>query len=278
MMTLEQLGYLDKILMYIPDEDEFRISDLLQNFLEGSPDIILPDINSEVQAASIEITDFLLQKEFATNDVPPNFVEDLQQYNSLLLELTDTGKELKRAGSFRNYAKDWLQEQDQLIRLDWMLNFLSIHAIQGIGIENAWIRVKEIHPTMHVEYLESYRQQMLSKLKEDGFIELFDSTCRVTLEGILFSRTGYKKQEIKKISDVESEKRKENLLIWGTWLAGIGGILLFLIELAKRFHMSYLSYVFAVQMWVFALVFFFGAISALITILLVKEILNRRKG
>lgn len=89
-----------------------------------------------------------------------------------------------------------------------------------------------------VEFL-LYSELILNKLVSDGYLMKhppgYDHDMySITFEGKLLSiNGGYKKL---KINAALSEKRKnqnEKLLIWGSWLAGIGTILLFAIEFYK---------------------------------------------
>ena len=153
------------------------------------------------------------------------------------MHLSDLGRNLKEAGSYREYARNWLQEPNHLRRLDWMLNFMATNAAQGVGIENAWNRIKILHPTIHVEFLESFRLQMIEKLVDNGYLVFDGSLCTVTLEGVLFNDNGgYLGESSRRLFDDRIKTRREILLMVGSWIAGIGAVGLCVIEIWKMYH------------------------------------------
>lgn len=125
------------------------------------------------------------------------------------------------------------QEQDQIKRLDWVLHFMAIHAQQGLEIEAAWTRIKEAHPTIHIEGNESARQPMFDKLVRDKYMEFKAGSMRpywITFDGIMFSKKGGYAGEIARL---EAEKAIPKKMIWLTLILAAGTIAQVLVAILK---------------------------------------------
>jgi hypothetical protein len=186
----------------IPIHKEFRISDLFRELLTGNsdyPHIIHTEI--EVKDASTHVTNLLIDRDLAIN-VNTN-IDDVRnplslQFDSQWLKLTDDkGRKFIMSGSYKNYARNWLQEPDHLKRLDWILDFMARHGSEWLETEDIWRRTKSEHPSLHVEHLESYRQHMFNKLCTEKYLSYSShpEQYMVTLNGVLFIQAGGYSQE-----------------------------------------------------------------------------------
>ena len=160
---------------------------------------------------------------------------------------------------------------------------MAEHAVQGIGLGDAWNKIKSLHPTIHVEYLESYRQQMIDKLVHDRFLDFENSVCKVTFEGVLFSKNGGYVGERKSLGeqktydlnyDTRAEnnaKRLNNLTLWlmigSVALAGIE-ILKLILDYCREGHLI---------SWTAVYLFLSGSLAGICIPLIAKEALNRRR-
>jgi len=281
MVTNLEIEYLNGILQLFPTNNPFRISDLIRSLFDEpftyfftSPD----NQEAEVIRASNELTAFLIANDLATYGKDPFFD---RPRDSRELIITDKGKALAQCETYQNYAKDRLQEQNQLQRLDWVLDFFATHAIQGRGLEDSWNEIKKRHPTIHVEFLESYRKQMIDKLLKDDYIEpIGTGVYRATWEGALFSAGGgymldfNKKNEEKiRITKIEEDTRKDRSIT--RWLTGI-------IAFGTAFSVFYyiqevddLNWLYSFNVMVSLWVFLFGILAGLMIWLIIKELKSK---
>lgn len=166
------------------------------------------------------------------------------------------------------------QEPSQLLRLDWVLNYMAKHGVQGLIIEAAWDDLKLLHPTLHIEGNESYRIQILDKLREDGYI-VFDLYGRgdfmVTFNGIIFSEQGgYTGLEKAKINENSFQRTISIYLAVGSFLAAFGTLgLLFFEYLKMKSRIPVIEGVTTIFLILST------CIGTIITLLLVSEILPR---
>ena len=243
-MTNEEVEHLNQILPEIPIEEGFRISDLIRSLFNDPEYFLYPgDVEPEVRRSSDEITSFLVDKGFATYH-GDFFWDNIgnNDYESRRIVISEAGKNLKNLGSYQKYTTGIQQEPDLLIRLDWVLHFMVINGVQGIGIESAWREIKKLHPSIHLEYNESYRQQMFDKLVAEKYLAIDNrGIYTATLNGAIFdSKGGYKGEE--RLLNQENNWRlyiesqgvdngkKLNLL---TLILGVGTLGLFLFEIYK---------------------------------------------
>ncbi len=227
MITNEQMIYFDRILSSFNKSEAFSITDYIRPLLSSSEFNSLNldlELEPQIMTLSDDITYFLVDKGFAMFEGPANQNVSSRRYRSRLIKLTEKGIQLIVAGSYRIYAKDEIQEKNQLLRIDWILNFMAMHAVQGIGIEDAWRRIVMQYPSIHDPYLESYRQQIIDKLKADEYLKYDESngTCIVTFKGVIFNESGgYQNEKFQK--DLEKLRAKRMYQI--TWILGIGVII-----------------------------------------------------
>jgi len=272
MMTNIEVEYLDNILSVLPDNEIFSIDD----FLAIVPQNEFRLLPTEVLRAEPLITTFLVEKGFA--DYAGNDFLSFNQGRRIIL--TNEGRNLKIEGSYRNYARDLIQESNQLIRLDWMLSFMAEHSAQGIGIEQAWTEIKQKYPTMHVEFLESYREQMIAKLVGDKYLSLNSGTCKVTLKGLLFDKEGgyvgehkRKNAENTRMLNLEEHQRtNQRDTTRLTLLLAIFALISIFIQSFDKFHV-----VFGIHFWTAIFIFLAGILTSTVVFLLSMEILYKKK-
>jgi len=84
------------------------------------------------------------------------------------------------------------QEQNQLVRLDWVLEYLKEHAGQGVPQgDKTWNEIAAKHPSLHVNVPgnenESYRKQIFDKIEEDKYLTIEDDGMYwITIKGLMF--------------------------------------------------------------------------------------------
>lgn len=213
MSSKRWLDVLDRILPFVPADGTFDIVTAVEQYNANLNINALPlrisDIEPEIRN---EIERLLIHEHFA------EIKNDTSSFNDILannkFQLTNAGVGLKNAGSYKKYNEHLgiVQESNEFKRLDWMLDFMALHTVQGRGIESCWKEIKKLHPTIHIEYNESYREQMIKKLVGDGYMEYEEKTgiCQITLEGILFKQSGAYIHQTKQIQ-LKEEQRKEEL-------------------------------------------------------------------
>lgn len=237
MISQYDLSFLNKILNLFPTEENFRIPTIIRDkYHDYKNDFILFDHDTtdsqyetpELKRMSEQLTAFLLEKGFVIA-VPETVNILARSYPGKLIKFTNQGIALCSAGSYENYTKHIIQEKDQLIRMDWVLNFMAIHSAQGIPIENAWEKMKGLHPTLHLEYNESYRQQMFDKLMHEGYLKYLEAGIySITLNGLIFNQEGgYVAKRQNDIKNQEGQKHQSQVLagyqrwvVIGTLVAG----------------------------------------------------------
>ena len=275
MMTAHEVECLNEILAGIPTSNSFKVSNII-----GTQFFTLWNTLDQNFRLSEEITTFLNSKGFAEY-IGDDFWDEV--FESRSLQITERGMELIQAGTYQNYMKDIVQEPNQLKRLDWVLDYMAKHAVQGRGIENSWVEIKKLHPTIHLEYLESYRQQMFDKLVADKHIETVPNIgFRITWQGSLFNdKGGYvglsdrenaDKIRLDKVERSAATNRK--LTLWLTVAIAAGNICpsLFYIQETKR-----LNWLYSFNVIVSLETFLFGLTGGLMLYLIREEILARKK-
>ena len=280
MMTKVEVDYLNKMLADIPYDCSFRVSDLLRDVFNTPGNLFILEVEPEVQRSSPIITSFLAEKGFVIFD-GDRFFDGIFPYQSRKLILSENGKQLIQAGTYQQYAKGVEQESSQLKRLDWMLSFWVTHAVQGVGLESSWDEMKKIHPTMHVEFLESYRQQMIDKLISDGYLEVKQHGLYwVTLKGVLFEQEGgylgeqdRKSTENSRILNLERHQKKhQTYMTWLTLILAAFAFLSIFLQSIEKFHA-----VFRIHIWVAFFLFVSGVALGTTIPLMIVELLQKVK-
>lgn len=284
MITKLSLELLDSILSYLPADATFDIATALNQYFADPrrndfPLIRFQEHEEIFQTTRQEIERFLIDYEFAVNKS-----NILTRPDRQTLLLTNSGISLKNAGSYKMYIDELgiVQEPNQLMRLDWMLDFMSVHTVQGRDIESCWKEIKKLHPTIHIEGNESYREQMIKKLVADGFMEYNDGQCKITWEGTIFQLEGgytgrYSKQNEEKarLQAVERTTLRNNkATLWLTVVIAVFGVPQALYNIQETKSVNWL---FSFKVTVCIEIFIFGLLGGLTLYLLRDEIKSRRK-
>lgn len=280
MISRDALSILDSILKYLPIEQTFDIPSAMNKYYaEDDRDdfpLIYQEHDAVFQRLSGEISTFLIDYNFAVNRSTV-----LTRHERPIYFLTSEGTALVKAGAYRAYIEKTglVQEGNQLVRLDWMLDFFAIHTTQGRYLESCWKEIKKNHPTIHVEYNDSYREQMIKKLVKDGYLEYDDGLCKITWEGTLFNIDGgysgeFNKKNVEKnrLERVEySAMWNRKITLWLTVIIAAVGIpqALYNIQETKSINWLYSFNVMA-SLWIFLI----GLIAGLMLYLIGDVIRN----
>lgn len=283
MISKDSLSLLDDILKYIPPNQEFNIPDAMNRYYsEADRDnfpLVFTEQDAVFQRMANEIGTFLFDYDFVLNK--SNVLTRPERPAYLL---TREGIALVQAGSYKGYVEHLglKQETNQLKRLDWMLEFMAVHTVQGRYIESCWKEIKKLHPTIHVEYNDSYREQMIKKLVEDGYLEYDDGRCKITWKGTLFNNDGgyveqYNRQNAEKtrLDKVEHATMiNRRLTLWLTIVIAVGNIFssMYYIQETKR-----LNWLYSFNVMVCLEVFLFGLMGGLMLYLIKEEIASRKR-
>ena len=120
------------------------------------------------------------------------------------------------------------------------------HGLNGKDVRK---KLREID----VEFEINFQNEILAKLVKDGNLRVVPK-INVTIDnvfynevpyylltfegGILKDEGGYSNACVERQNQIKYEKIKDNLLIVGSWIAGIGTLILATVEIWKIFHPS----------------------------------------
>jgi len=174
------------------------------------------------------------------------------------------------------------QEQNQLIRLDWVLDYMVTHAGQGAPQgDETWNKIREIHPTLHINIEgnenESYRKQIFDRLLADKLITLEKDDGRywITLEGLIF--TGYHHEKVQKMQEVQNGIARTLELTRATWSAGLGAFCLVMMEIVKLSYNSADRSFAVIQITTSLCVFAFGIGAGMIIYQIIKHLQEKKE-
>lgn len=285
MVTIHEIHYLNNVLPKIPLEANFRFSDLITNYIDEQRFIRFwgyEETERNIVKISSELTGFFVRKGFALEQKEKVDIFSID-YKSPLLSILPNGKSLILAGSYEEYTKNIIQEVNQLKRLDWILEFMANHSIYPIFIEDAWKQICTIYPTIHVEYLEAYREQMFDKLSNDGYIAEERFGYKLTWKGAVFYEDGGYQGELSRRNEEHNRVIKSDRLtrINQKTIVALTFVLvlinvfpcIYYIQETKSYTLIH-SFDAMVSLWIFL----FGIIAGLIIYQLIQHQLEQRKS
>lgn len=292
-ISIEGISLLNRILVDIPDVVTFSVADIVRakgitiitpDSAYGFVDLINESESNIDYMKVVQVQDFLKNYDFAKTTVPATNILSRDNFRNLNMALTEKGRQLKRSGSYEAYTAHIIQETDQLKRLDWVLHFMAIHAVQGREINDSWIEIKKLHPTIHIEGNESFRQQMFDKLVAEKYLIPKDNGVYwITFDGVIFDENGGY-QEAKRVSDarnaedknyrIRSEDTAKKLNDLTKYLA-IGSFLLAGVEILKMF-LDHYSHEYG-SFWLSCSLFLFGIGAGMIIYQIIKHLSEKRE-
>lgn len=118
---------------------------------------------------------------------------------------------------------------------------------------------------------------IINFLIHGGYVDVrsdgINASYRLTFNGrVLANNGGFRVKSVNDAKALEAKIYRDYLMIFGTFLAGIGGISVALIEILKKF-----GFLLSIEFFSFAFVFLFGLIAGIIIYMLISEGLSRRK-
>lgn len=178
------------------------------------------------------------------------------------------GDIVSEVSQFHKSFKDSISAYKQI---DFVLSWIKENSDKKLLVTNDLLTQHVIDNRTIIGIKRIRLYQIIDRLNKDGYIIIRGNYkyYDITFDGVIFQ--GYEIQYLDKVSLLERKNRREMYLIIGSWMAGIGALLLVLIETLK--HLGWILSINLMTAW---FLFSLGICTGITALLIADKVLQQK--